>query len=545
MSLYRKYRPQKFADLVGEDHIRDTLLLAISENRIGHAYLFSGLRGTGKTTVARLLAKAANCQKRSELNSAKNGEPCGECQSCKEIALGKSLDIIEIDAASNRGIDEIRELRDKVKFAPANGKYKVFIIDEVHMLTAPAFNALLKTLEEPPKHAIFILATTEAHKIPATILSRVQRFDFRRIGKADIIKNLKIIAQKEKLNVNDDALEAIAVAADGSCRDSISILQQVASNLAEISIESVRNSLGLARSDEIIKLIFLIVDNKRQEAIKIVSEFIEAGVEASQIIKEIIEILRQTLLIKISSGEVSFDQTAERISELNELASKFSASQLNQMLSIFIEAGQLLKDSPIRTLPIEMGIIEAAELVSQSTNQPISSDEKPGVKIDRPKENLRPKADQPMVEKPKEIIEEKKLEPETIIEAQEIVVSDPVGDSAGGNDSKPLDEQLWKNILDKTKEHNHSLSALLRDAKPEGMVGDEIIVSVRFKFHHDKILEVKNREILEKIASEVLGRNCIIKCKIQDKKSANKPSAEPATQQDDLEKAAKEMFEVE
>ncbi|MEI8061405.1 MAG: DNA polymerase III subunit gamma/tau [Candidatus Berkelbacteria bacterium] len=562
MSLYRKYRPQKFADLVGEDHIRDTLLLAVRENRIGHAYLFSGLRGTGKTTVARLLAKAANCEKRDELNKSGSGEPCSECRSCKEITSAKSLDIVEIDAASNRGIDEIRELRDRVKFAPTSGKYKVFIIDEVHMLTMPAFNALLKTLEEPPVHAIFILATTEAQKIPATILSRVQRFDFRRISKADIIKNLKIIAGSEKLKVTDEALEAIAVAADGSCRDSISILEQVASNLTEISIESVRSSLGLARSEEIIEMIKLIASNKRQEAIAVVAEFILAGVEANQIVKEIIEVLRQTLLIKISSGDVSFDQTAERIAELTSLAEKFSASELNKLLSIFIEAGQLMKDSPIRTLPIEMGIIESAALLEvQSSKLPTGSAETRKVQNDNSKLKIE-EAEKPLPEKPKVQISNEVQNPKTEIKPEEIVeenLKSKIQISSEDQSSKSeitieqlnneaievLDEAAWKNILEKTKEHNHTLSALLRDAKPEGVVDDQIILSVRFKFHHDKILEVKNRAVLEQIASDILGRKCLIKCQVQDKKQVASSKKQGGEQAEDLEKATKEMFEVE
>lgn len=516
MSLYRKYRPQKFADLVGEDHVRDTLLLAIRENRVGHGYLFAGPRGTGKTTVARLLAKAINCVERGVSAKSGSGEPCNNCQSCREITLGKSLDIIEIDAASNRGIDEIRELRDKVKFAPSGGKFKVFIIDEVHMLTMPAFNALLKTLEEPPKHAIFIMATTEAHKVPATILSRVQRFDFRRIGKNDIVKNLKSIASGEKLEVTDESLEAIAVVADGSHRDAVSLLQQVASLSKEITILEVRNILGLARSEEIIRLVSLIADGKRQEAIGVVSEFVEAGVEASQIIKEIIEVLRQLLLTKISTGEVIFDQTKERATELKELSKKFSADEINRVLSIFIEAGQLLKDSPIRTLPIEMGIIEAVELTQKS----------------------QPKSDQPVAEKVK--IEEPKKE----IESSKVeIVKSPV--QPPPTNSQPLDEQSWKTILERIKEYNHTLNALLRDAKPEGIEGDKILLSVRFKFHHDKITEVKNREILEKVINEVLGGKYIIACQIKEKAKAPKHQSTGVHKEEDLEKAAKAIFETE
>ena len=537
MSLYRKYRPQKFADLIGEDHIRDTLLLAVRENRIGQGYLFAGLRGTGKTSVARLLAKAANCQKRDEMNKSGSGEPCLECQSCREIIQNKSLDIIEIDAASNRGIDEIRELRDRVKFAPSSGKYKVFIIDEVHMLTMPAFNALLKTLEEPPKHAIFILATTEAHKVPATILSRVQRFDFRRIGKADIIKNLMLIAKSEKYKISDEALEAVAVAADGSHRDAISILEQLASDSAEISIESVRITLGLARSEEIIQLISMIVENQRQEAIKIFGEFIEAGVEANQIIKEIIEILRQSLLIKISAVEVSFDQTKERMTELSKLAEKFTPGELNKMLTIFIEAGQLLKDSPIRTLPIEMAIIEAAEICQKSEVNPSRLAR---AEAESQNDNLKVKIETI------EIAEENPKSGIRISDEVQNSKSESAVEQSSSRTIKVLDDQSWKTILEKIKEHNHTLNALLRDAKPEGIDGDQIVISVRFKFHHDKITEVKNRQVLEQIFSDVLGRKCFIKCQIQDRKKTEVRNQKSETVEgEDLEKAAKEMFETE
>ncbi|PIU24480.1 hypothetical protein COT12_00820 [Candidatus Berkelbacteria bacterium CG08_land_8_20_14_0_20_39_8] len=538
MSLYRKYRPQKFADVVGEDHVRDTLLLAILENRVGHGYLFAGLRGSGKTTVARLLAKAVNCQNRDRQNTAGSGEPCGECQSCQEISLGKSLDIIEIDAASNRGIDEIRELRDKVKFAPANGKYKIFIIDEVHMLTTPAFNALLKTLEEPPAHAIFILATTEADKIPATILSRIQRFDFRRISKADIIKNLTSIAKSEKLKIDDLALEAIAVAGDGSHRDAISVLQQLASNSGEITLETVRNTLGLARSEEIIRLISLIAVGQKSQAIEKVSEFVAAGVEVSQIIKEIIEIFRQTLLCKISSGEAVLDQTKERILELNKLAEAFSAGELNRILTIFIEAGQQLKESPIRTLPIEMAIIEIAEGRFASEKLPDNrlQDQKNQTKNREPK---MAKVENQVSIKPEDqkVVEEK-------AEISEIMESEGPKDEQGEKlENGEISGELWKMILEKIKEENQSLNALLRDAEPEGIVGEKITIGVRFKFHHDKILENKNRQILEKIFSDVLDKKCVIGCKIVDKKQ--KMIKKPSKTEDDLEKAAEEIFEAE
>lgn len=517
MSLYRKYRPQKFAAVIGEDHVRDTLLCAIRENKVGHGYLFAGPRGIGKTTVARLLAKAVNCAKRQELNKAKNGEPCDQCDFCRGIVAGKNLDIVEIDAASNRGIDEIRELRERVKFSPSSGKYKVFIIDEVHMLTLPAFNALLKTLEEPPKHAIFILATTEAHKVPPTILSRIQRFDFHRISKTNIIKNLKLIAKSEKLEADDDALEAIAVAAEGSHRDSISLLEQVTSLSKKITLDDVRNILGLAKSQEIVGIVERIADADSKAAIKTVADLVAEGVDSQQIMKEIIETLRQLLLVSISGGTIDFELTKERMTKLKSLAEKFSASKINQILEIFINSSQLSKETSIRSLPIEMAIVEACGLKNQNLK---IKDQNDSVKLKDEKS-----------EEPKKIIKEEKSEP--ISKA----VNQPVAD---------LNPQNWKTILEKIKLHNHSLNALLRDASPEGISAGELLINVRFKFHHDKISEIQNRQAIEKAAEEVLGQKLRIKCRIADKKTKelkNRRTEKHKT--DDLGKAAEEIFEVE
>lgn len=533
MSLYRKYRPQKFVDVIGEDHVRDTLLSAISEDKIGHSYLFAGPRGVGKTTVARLLAKAVNCQKRSELDKEKNGEPCGECEFCKGIVAGKNLDIVEIDAASNRGIDEIRELREKIKFSPSSGKYKVFIIDEVHMLTLPAFNALLKTLEEPPAHAIFILATTEAHKVPATILSRVQRFDFHRISKSDIISNLKLIAKSEKLEVDDEALEVIAVAAEGSHRDSISLLEQVCSLSKKITLSDVRSILGLAKSEEIVAVIEQIATGDSKAAIKTVNGLVSEGVDSQQINKEITEVLRQLLLVSISGGEIDFEVTEERMAKLSSLAKQFSAEAVNQILEIFINASQLLKETSIRSLPVEMAIVEACDLKNQKSkikDQPVSPPASRGGN-----DNVKFKIEKPVV--PEKIIKKEKSEAEEVEE----------------NPTKNLDLESWKKILEKIKAENHSLNALLRDAKPEGISDDLLLISVKFKFHHDKISEAANCQVIEKAAEEILGQKIRVKCQIGDKKHDTRdlrsdPTGKSQTknyQENDLEKAAEEIFEVE
>ncbi|NLK51426.1 MAG: DNA polymerase III subunit gamma/tau [Syntrophomonadaceae bacterium] len=239
VALYREWRPQNFQNVVGQTHVTRTLLNALQQGRISHAYLFCGPRGTGKTSVAKILAKAVNC------SEAQEGEPCNQCVSCRAIVEGSSLDVLEIDAASNRGIDEIRELRERVQYAPSGGRFRVYIIDEVHMLTTEAFNALLKTLEEPPSHVIFVLATTEAHKVPATILSRCQRFDFRRITPAELIERLKLVAEHQQIEISEEAIMAIVRAAEGGLRDALSLLDQcIGFATNAITLEEVNQVLG-------------------------------------------------------------------------------------------------------------------------------------------------------------------------------------------------------------------------------------------------------------------------------------------------------------
>ena len=277
ISLYRKWRPQTFSEIIGQDHITRTLQNAIQMGRIGHAYLFSGPRGTGKTTVAKLLAKALNCT---------NGpipEPCDQCENCRQIREGVSLDVAEIDGASNRGIDEIRDLREKVRFVPSQGRYKVYIIDEVHMLTTEAFNALLKTLEEPPQHVIFIFATTEPHKVPATIISRCQTFEFHRIALPDLLERLEQVSQAEGLKPSAAALNLIARNAQGGLRDALSILDQcIAYAGAEIAVEDVKELLGVVDFDLLTKYTAAIQTGNLVEALIIIDEVLSLGKDLTQ-----------------------------------------------------------------------------------------------------------------------------------------------------------------------------------------------------------------------------------------------------------------------
>lgn len=317
VALYRKWRPQGFDSLVGQEAVRTALTNALETGRIAHAYLFAGPRGTGKTSTAKILAKAVNCEHGPTPN------PCNKCQNCVRINDGTSMDVFEIDAASNRGIDEIRDLREKVAFAPVNGRYKVYIIDEVHMLTTEAFNALLKTLEEPPPHVIFILATTEPHKIPATIHSRCQRFDFKRVTDSDIVKRLREVADGSGIAADDDALQLIAVQADGGMRDALSLLDQCGVMSERVSAETVRSVLGIVGREALRELVKAIGEGNVPKSLELLETLLAGGKDVKQIITELAEYLRAVLLYKASPEyrEIYLTDTKEAIAAMEGLFS--------------------------------------------------------------------------------------------------------------------------------------------------------------------------------------------------------------------------------
>lgn len=317
VALYRKWRPQGFDSLVGQEAVCTALTNALETGRIAHAYLFAGPRGTGKTSTAKILAKAVNCEHGPTPN------PCNKCQNCVRINDGTSMDVFEIDAASNRGIDEIRDLREKVAFAPVNGRYKVYIIDEVHMLTTEAFNALLKTLEEPPPHVIFILATTEPHKIPATIHSRCQRFDFKRVTDSDIVKRLREVADGSGIAADDDALQLIAVQADGGMRDALSLLDQCGVMAERVSAETVRSVLGIVGREALRELVKAVGEGNVPKSLELLESLLAGGKDVKQIITELAEYLRAVLLYKASPEyrEIYLTDTKEAIAAMEGLFS--------------------------------------------------------------------------------------------------------------------------------------------------------------------------------------------------------------------------------
>lgn len=367
LAIYRKYRPQTFSEIIGQEHVVQTLTNAILTGIISHAYLFSGPRGSGKTTIARLLAKSFNCSGRKE----KEFEPCNNCSSCLEIAEGRSLDMIEIDAASNRRIDEMRELIEGVKYAPTKSKYKVFIIDESHQLTKEAANALLKTLEEPPAHAIFILATTELHKMIPTIVSRCQRFDFKKLTVSEIVKRLEILCKNEKSKIEKPALELIALNSGGSIRDSESLLGQVLdysgrSEKNEIKAEDIKNLLGIIETDSVIKFCGFLTEKNASGAVTFLNEIGDRGLDMQEFAKAVVNYLRQGLVLKITGQEgvelVASGLTKEELERLKKQIAILSLDDLKRFLTLFNEAENQMKYASIIQLPLEMAVVEAIGL---------------------------------------------------------------------------------------------------------------------------------------------------------------------------------------
>ncbi len=513
-ALYQKYRPKDFSAAIGQEKIVQTLKNALKSGRTGHAYLFAGQRGTGKTTYARILAQSLNCQKPKDGNG-----PCFDCQFCQAAGKGQAIDIIEIDAASNRGIDEIRDLREKIRFAPTLGKYKVYIIDEVHMLTKEAFNALLKTLEEPPPHVVFIMATTEAHKLPATILSRVQRFDFGRIPIADITKNLRLIADKEKIEIDDEALLIIAGKADGSHRDAISLLEQIKSYATKISAKEVGEVLGLVGNDLIYRLLGSMVEADLKQALVQIESYYEGGFDLSQLALSLVETIRKAMLLKSGVIEKS-DLTKEEAEGIAKLE-KLSADRLIVGIEQLSSAGRETKISSIQSLPLELAvsrIVKAWDMNDSPTK----------LQIDQRKHKSTndTNSHQPTSR-------ESKPTPEVNSD-----INNKTMKQSDNETDATLDDRTWKEILDRIKLQNHTLQALLRDIKPLGIVEGRLKLCAKFKFHKDKVSEIGNRQLVEKIITEVTGQKLPIFCELADETAGKRKGLK----EDELLQVAEEVF---
>lgn len=351
-ALYRKWRPRLWEQVIGQEHVVQTLRNAVRSERIAHAYLFAGPRGTGKTTTARLLAKALNC-----LHPDPAQRPCDQCGPCQAVNEGRFLDLIEIDAASNTSVDDVRDLRDKINLAPGEGRYKVYIIDEVHMLSTAAFNALLKTLEEPPPHAIFILATTEIHKIPPTVLSRCQRFEFRRIPLPQIVNHLKSLAQQEGVEAEDEALSLIARQATGSLRDAISLFDQLAASGQALTLAAAQALLGTATDQRVMDLIEALLQRESARGLQCIHQALESGVDARQFARQVVDYLRNLMLIAMGSAD-QIEATPEQRSQMANHARRFTLPYLMEAIQRFNQAATEARSTWHPTLLLELALAQ-------------------------------------------------------------------------------------------------------------------------------------------------------------------------------------------
>ena len=380
-ALYRTWRPQRFEDVVGQEMITKTLRNAVMTNQTSHAYLFTGPRGTGKTSTAKIFAKAINC------HHQENGEPCNECEICKAITNGSLNDVLEIDAASNNGVEEIRDIRDKVKYAPTQADYKVYIIDEVHMLSTGAFNALLKTLEEPPANVVFILATTEPHKIPATIISRTQRFDFKRITSSTILKRMEYILNQKDIQYEDAALKIIAKAAEGGMRDALSILDQVISfGENNVTLENALLVTGSVTKTDFLNYLQAVVDQKTPEALEMIHKLVQDGKDASRIVEDLVEYCRDLLLYQQSPAMLEETELGMLDEDFKKFAQEIEPEIVYQMINILNEQQENMRYTSHPTVYLEVLTVKLSQLknqpqVSQANSQPaISADQ---AQIDR------------------------------------------------------------------------------------------------------------------------------------------------------------------
>ncbi len=514
LAIYRKYRPQKWSDLTNQNHIKVTLQNEIATNKTAHAYLFTGPRGIGKTTTARLLAKSLNCANRKEGES----EPCNKCDSCLELVGGNDLDILEIDAASHTGVDNVREnVIENARFTPAKRKYKVFIIDEVHMLSISAFNALLKILEEPPAHAVFILATTEIHKVPATIISRCQRFDFKKINSEELTKRLAWLCQQEGVKVDKPVLADIARVSEGSLRDAESLLGQVLS-LGEKEINQETASLIIPNSNyqRVVELVENLVYKNIEASISLINKLAEEGVDLFQFTDELIDFLRKILLNKISGGlkEFSFDLEQEMEKNIINLSGKFELADLIRLINLFGAKKLEIKSAAIPQLPLEIAIVEYCNKEDGD-----NSNTENGGKNNQPPGNSsnQPPAGQSKTEPIKEQKEDK-----TKSGASNTTLKN-VNLSSSRQSGRPLKAGLqeikekWHGFLVKLQDTNASLVFILKVAEPLELVGNVLKIGFKYDFHRQRVNQVKVKESLENVMSEFFDGNIIIEPVLLDK----------------------------
>ena len=525
----RKFRPQTFEEIVGQETITTTLKNAIRQERVPQSFLFSGPRGVGKTSTARILAKALNCKE------GPTEKPCGKCISCREIEQGNSMDVLEVDGASNRGIEEIRTLRENVKFKPSAGRYKIYIIDEVHSLTGDAFNALLKTLEEPPAHVKFIFATTESHKVPLTILSRCQRLQFKRISIPEAVEKLEKIAQKEKLKCEKNALFMIAKATEGALRDAESLLDQLASfSEGKIREEDVLTLLGLAPEEMYVSVLAAIREKKGDEIFGLVKKLYEEGADLAQFAKGLFEVFRHLLVLKTASkAEALIEASAEMIVKLRKLAAGFSQGELLLALSILqslqvqlrrpVASPKLLVEASLLRLVYIDGLKSVETLIQGVASGQRTSPAIPVMEKKTPKHGITvSQAETPSFNATKE-----RLSPKAAREPEAIPKIQIPQESIEGTLTLNEVERVWPQVIELVKAKRMSLSLYLAEAEPAEVEGAVIVLGLpsEFRFHKETLEKDLNKQVIENAFAQALNKKVRVQCVVTERDGTTQEAA--------------------
>ncbi len=546
-AFYRKWRPHLWEEVVSQEHVVRTLQNAIRSGRFGHAYLFAGPRGTGKTSTARLLAKAVNC-----LDPDPARRPCDQCGHCVAVNEGRFLDLIEIDAASNTSVDDVRDLRDKINFAPSQGSYKVYIIDEVHMLSTAAFNALLKTLEEPPPHAIFILATTEAHKIPATVLSRCQRHEFRRIPVNDIVAHLKRLADSEKLDVEPEVLTLIARQSTGAMRDAISLLDQLASTGEKITLVEAQNVLGTATSQAVVELTEAILAENAAAGLDCIHHALDGGTDPRQFARQVVEYLRSLMLVRLGNAEL-VDATAEVRAQMAQHAQAFELNRLVEAIRLFNNAASETRSSWQPSLLLELALAEAIEgpalyaapaqsapkpqpqrsapdPVQREQPRPARAPQPSAPPWDEPPEDPAPQP-RPAAQQPSRQPEEPPERPRPAAEAGSTQSGSQPDQSEpsqaprqpGEGQAVSLQDVIaqWKRISLAVRKRSLAAQALLNSCKPLTIKDNTLVLGFQAELLRDKMAAAENVQLTCQAIYEVLGCNLSLAAVVMNTKGGD------------------------